>query len=311
MEIKRIGVTTDFSDLSRLAFPVAASLARKFRGELCVVHQAGSKHWPPKGVAEAKTFFHLVEKDLSDFIAAEPSFDAIRVAPLLVRRGNIADFRDALDRESLDLVVIATHGHTGADSYLLGSFAEDVMSFAPCPALACRWMNLGKDQSVEFFPKRILVPHDFTSAFGAGIELAVAWAKMFEAKSCLLSVSDVDSRGYGLEIQGMGLLQKYRRKLEKEAETRLKEIVATEWRGLETEVVTTVGHPVHEILKQSKKFDADLIVMRGHGKTGLDQQWLGTVAKKVVRKAKCPVLVVRGHRARMTPPSEVSASADR
>jgi len=37
----------------------------------------------------------------------------------------------------------------------------------------------------------------------------------------------------------------------------------------------------------------DLIVVASHGRTGLAELWMGSVAQKVVRTAPCPVLVLR------------------
>jgi nucleotide-binding universal stress UspA family protein len=39
--------------------------------------------------------------------------------------------------------------------------------------------------------------------------------------------------------------------------------------------------------------NADLIVMGTHGRTGLPRLLMGSVAEKVLRKALCPVLVVK------------------
>jgi len=50
--------------------------------------------------------------------------------------------------------------------------------------------------------------------------------------------------------------------------------------------------PRHEILAQARAFDANLLVMGTHGRTGVDHVLLGSVTEKVLRKASCPVLVV-------------------
>lgn len=53
------------------------------------------------------------------------------------------------------------------------------------------------------------------------------------------------------------------------------------------------GHPADEIIKFSEKNSISLIVMGTLGKSGLDRFLLGSVAEKVVRNSKIPVLVVR------------------
>ncbi|HLB72254.1 MAG: universal stress protein [Candidatus Methanoperedens sp.] len=66
--------------------------------------------------------------------------------------------------------------------------------------------------------------------------------------------------------------------------------------GLEIERVTIEGHPAEEIIKYADKNSIDLIVMGTLGKSGLDRFLLGSVAEKVVRTSKIPVLVVRGEK---------------
>jgi nucleotide-binding universal stress UspA family protein len=52
------------------------------------------------------------------------------------------------------------------------------------------------------------------------------------------------------------------------------------------------GAPYEEILKISRRENADLIVMGTHGRTGFTHVMLGSVAEKVVRLSTCPVLTV-------------------
>ncbi len=59
------------------------------------------------------------------------------------------------------------------------------------------------------------------------------------------------------------------------------------------EVLLRRGHPSLEIVLTAESERFDLIVMSTHGRTGLKHALLGSVTEKVVRKAPCPVLVVR------------------
>jgi universal stress protein A len=54
------------------------------------------------------------------------------------------------------------------------------------------------------------------------------------------------------------------------------------------------GPPAEQILETAKLRGVDLIVLAPHGKSGILEQLLGGVAYRVVRHARCPVLVVRG-----------------
>ncbi len=64
--------------------------------------------------------------------------------------------------------------------------------------------------------------------------------------------------------------------------------------GLEVEGNLIEGHPADEIIRYSEKNSISIIVMGTLGKSGLDRFLLGSVAEKVVRNSKIPVIVVRG-----------------
>jgi nucleotide-binding universal stress UspA family protein len=58
-------------------------------------------------------------------------------------------------------------------------------------------------------------------------------------------------------------------------------------------VTRTSGDPVTGILEAEKELGSDLVVMATHGRTGLTHFILGSVAEKVVRESRTPVLTTR------------------
>ena len=63
---------------------------------------------------------------------------------------------------------------------------------------------------------------------------------------------------------------------------------------VDTVLLETLGHPVADlIIKQSKKWRADVIVLGTHGRRGLSRLLMGSDAEMVVREAQVPVLLVR------------------
>ena len=64
--------------------------------------------------------------------------------------------------------------------------------------------------------------------------------------------------------------------------------------GVEIERLTVEGHPADELIKYAENNSIDMIILGTIGKSGLDRFLLGSVAEKVVRNSKIPVLVVRG-----------------
>lgn len=64
--------------------------------------------------------------------------------------------------------------------------------------------------------------------------------------------------------------------------------------GIETEVTQEVGNPGPAICKSAKAWNADLIIVGSHGRTGLSEMLLGSVSNYVVHHASCSVLIVHG-----------------
>ena len=62
--------------------------------------------------------------------------------------------------------------------------------------------------------------------------------------------------------------------------------------AIKVDVVIRSGHPYRTILDKADEEGVDLIVIASH-KPGLQDYFLGSTAAKVVRHAKCSVLVVR------------------
>ena len=60
------------------------------------------------------------------------------------------------------------------------------------------------------------------------------------------------------------------------------------------QVRAEIGDPGHAIADYSENVAAELVVMPSHGRTGLSRLLIGSVAERVVRLARCPVLVLRG-----------------
>lgn len=70
-----------------------------------------------------------------------------------------------------------------------------------------------------------------------------------------------------------------------------------------------VGDPATKIREKAQDWGADIIVTGSHGRRGLSRIMLGSVAEAVVRRAPCPVLVVRPKTGGALQPSKRDASA--
>jgi nucleotide-binding universal stress UspA family protein len=192
-----------------------------------------------------------------------------------------------------DLIVIATHGHTGLKHFLLGSTAERVVRFAPCPVLSAR-EQLIPVRFPETTPLRftkILVPVDFSEASRKALPYAVSLAREFGAGLRLLHVVE-PSAYYPFDQAHSKTMEA---QLTKRMSARLDLMLQSYTIDATTQV--RVGSAFQEIVQEAADQNADLIVLSTHGHSGLKHVFLGSTAEGVVRHAACPVLVVRekGH----------------
>ncbi len=86
--------------------------------------------------------------------------------------------------------------------------------------------------------------------------------------------------------------------------TRMKAFVDEHLSGLSRPAVTavTMGRPFAEIIAHARAQDIDLIIMGTHGRGAIAHVLLGSTTEKVVRKACCAVLTVRGSEQKFTMP---------
>ena len=57
--------------------------------------------------------------------------------------------------------------------------------------------------------------------------------------------------------------------------------------------IIKIGIPLREILRVEEEEDVSVIVIGSHGRTNLEEVFLGSVSEKVIRKCKKPVLVIK------------------
>ncbi|MFC1815297.1 universal stress protein [Thermodesulfobacteriota bacterium] len=140
--------------------------------------------------------------------------------------------------------------------------------------------------------KKILCPTDFSDISKNAIDWAVSLASPYHAKLWIMHAVD---QLHGFEHYQILVLtpQEIAEKMDAHAKTELSKIANKIKKDITVETVVKQGKAFVEIIKTAKAQDIDLIVMGSHGRTGLSQVLLGSVAERVSRKAPCPVLIVR------------------
>jgi nucleotide-binding universal stress UspA family protein len=77
------------------------------------------------------------------------------------------------------------------------------------------------------------------------------------------------------------------------AEKAMETFVAENFAGLPVTSKVLIGYAAEEIINRADEENVDMIIMGTHGRKGIDRILFGSVAEKVVKHAKQPVLTIR------------------
>jgi nucleotide-binding universal stress UspA family protein len=141
--------------------------------------------------------------------------------------------------------------------------------------------------------QRILVPIDFSEHSKNALKYAISFAQKFKASIDLIYVVEPTIYPADFSFGQIGFPN-----VEEELRTRggneLKNLVKKEIAGnVVSRKVVRTGKPFYEINQYAIEENISLIIIATHGHTGMEHILFGSTAEKVVRKAPCPVLVVR------------------
>jgi nucleotide-binding universal stress UspA family protein len=165
---------------------------------------------------------------------------------------------------------------------------QDPMIYYRC---FMRKANGEQDMTSEFY-RNILIATDGSKNTQRAISYGIEIAKLSGATIHALYVVDTSSFSSIPMDAGWEAMYAILRGEGEKAVFEVKEL--GEAAGTEVREVILEGHPSSEIINFADNNNIDLIVMGTLGKTGLDRFLMGSVAEKVVRNSKVPVLVVRG-----------------
>ncbi len=141
-QIKTILVPLDFSSFSRQALASAISLAQKFGAKIVLLHVYQPVAYPESfaispACAALEARLHDEFKDMAGPLKLNQDAP-VSVETLVCIGRPFEEIVNAARSVYADIIVIATHGHTGLKHVLLGSTTELVVRHADCPVLVLR-----------------------------------------------------------------------------------------------------------------------------------------------------------------------------
>jgi nucleotide-binding universal stress UspA family protein len=281
---------TDFSPHSNTALPYALAFARQSGAKLYGAHVVPSEDylfsapnsWPS----------HLQQEEQLQREVTARLEEQLRGVPHETMFG-VGDVWKVLSRiigeREIDLIVVGTHGRTGARKLLMGSIAEKIFRQAACPVLSIG-PNVSRAGNSEVQFQRILFATNFGEESRAALSYAMSLAEENQAQLLLLHVVEQPAAGvFDVESVKASMMR------------RLKELAPSDagpWCRVECliEFSSKVTPPAERILEVARDRNADLIVLGARPTSALSTvtHLVHTTDQHIVAHAACPVLTVRG-----------------
>lgn len=297
-QVERILCPVDFSEFTAPAVEHALRFARWFDARVEVLHvipflplaMAGG------GVPDSSEAIRARREGATRDLAAlvDPLLDeGVPIGPKLLEGDAWRVILNEAAAWPADLMVMGTHGRGGFEQLLLGSVTEKLLRRATCPVLTVGHV-VPRSRKGPLF-RRILCAADLSVASQRTLDVAVSLATENDARITLLHViaslpGEADTRA-SLTVPEIFPL---RVTLADRAYTQLREAVPDTARQFcEVSERVETGTPWTEILRVAAEVDADLIVMGAHTRGAVGRMLFGSTASHIVRRATCPVLVVR------------------
>ncbi len=292
ISIKNILFLTDFSEPSEAALPFATSIARGYGARVYALHVFSPDPnicaAPPKvAIAAIETGEQAAKARIESQLAGLEHETIVDWS---------IDLWDAVQKtikdKDIDIIVMGTHGRTGADKFFIGSVAEEIFRRSPVPVLTIGPHVRSSVHTGGRF-HRVLFPTDFTGASLVAAPYAISLAQENDARLVLLHVMRTPER-----VEN-GRNDKEQGRFELSVAEAIHQLYETVPKDADLhfppESLVEYGDPADRILALAKDRSSDLIVLGvrdAAGRIGPATHLARATAHKVVAHAPCPVLTV-------------------
>lgn len=293
--IKHLLVPLDGSPLAESVLPVAASLAKKIKTDITLIHIIEKD--PPEKIhgqlhltssRQAKTYLKSIsELEIFNDVEVEIHVHEEKVQNIPL---SIAEHTNELHQ---DLIVMCTHGNGILHEFLFGSIARKVISIGKKPVLLINPDNT--EINCEF--NNFLIPLDGNPDHEQAAHFASWLAKVCGAAIHLLMAipyfGDMSGKVTASNRFLPGTTSKMMEMIIPDAIEYLEKI-KSELRseGLKVTASATRDNPEKAIIDTAKEINADLIIQATHGTKGAEAFWEGSVTPKISKISKIPLLLV-------------------
>ncbi len=298
---KNILLATDLSPMTRLAFGPTEEIVRKTGGTVHMFH-AVRGYSDLLGFDAGEAFVSSLndaEKQRANaaitLFADDLRQRGVKVDVHIGVGGTFGAIRQAIERVSADLVVIATRGRADYTSQYLGSTCARVLRDTAVPLLTVNDGTRARATKNGGI-KKILLPTDFSEMAARGLRFGEEITKLFGAK---LEVVHVVSNLWDLAVSlfADGLPDDVPRQVaavKARVQHTLEKFIEPVKLADVTQTLIEDNNPESGILAYADAHDVDLIVMPYAGRDAVKHTILGSVTERIIKHARCPVINVKG-----------------
>jgi len=277
--LKNILYLTDFSGPSEASAPLAASIARSYGATVHLLHVLTPvipASCPEAVQADEEMARAEMDKANSHFSDVPHQTTIAEGMPLWPA------VEQAIRKHEIDLIVLGTHGRTGARKLLLGSVAEEVFRRSSVPVL-----TLGPEAKGvgEGGFQCVLLATDFGKASFDAAPYALSLAEENDARLVLLHVLPERGKNEEPSASVTDVLRWLDDMVPLEAKLWCRPMA-----------VARYGDVAERVVETAAEHGADVIVLgvRAAENLGAATHLERAIAHKIVAQAPCPVLTVRG-----------------
>jgi len=298
LPIKKILFPTDFSECANYAFNYSLILAEKYKAELVMLHAIVMFQEDPNNpdyrFPDLTESYKTIEKaSHKEFDRLCSKWKKLKIKKVVVRGFSPAEeILQYAEDKKIDLIVMGTHGRSAISRFFLGSTAEKVVRFSICPVITLR------EEPKEFIKTRrygrILFPTDYSEYAQKALKWAVELTKDYGSELDVLHVieQNIPPQYYSAGISSIFELDRELKKRAMKALTRF--LKGVDKKEVNVKRFIREGKSDVDIVKFAEKRSIDLIVIASHGMSGIERLLMGSTTERVVRRASCPVLTIKG-----------------
>ena len=296
----RILVPLDGSKLSESVLPYARSIAKALKLSVELLHAVdpavvsifvNPDEGRPLDIVESGMKQQGLEY-LDSLAGSFPESVAVNCSAMIGKPAEAIVGRAAADPEIF--IIMATHGRSEVERWLLGSVAHKVLLTTANPLLLVRPSEKLENTGVAPL-KEIVVPLDGSGFAEKILPHAEALARSMDLKIVLLRAYELPAASYyesDMYMPDWGDLARVIRKNAQESLDELQQRLEAE--GLRrVSTLLIQGDAARSIIDIAKETPENLVALCTHGRSGVGRLVLGSVADRVVRHSGGPVLVIR------------------